>query len=241
MSDNEGVIYEEDGDLQDEGSTEIEYLESEIQVITPKKDEHPRRRYALRERPKKKQRQDESLYIEKKNRFIPIRPKPYPALIIKQQTNEDSPATSSVPTVLPNHIIVTIPNKETIPNKAHQYLLSNKDKQQYIFPPGVNVNKMDNNAKLNGDAANATAKVKSQANEKAVKKLSNPASNKVPHNVKASPVPTKDSIELFFESMAQSVLNLPQKVQANIKMKICQIVTMAEIKYSQSETKSRTT
>ena len=41
----------------------------------------------------------------------------------------------------------------------------------------------------------------------------------------------KSSVELFFESMAKTVLNLPIHIQAEIKMEICKVVTMAEIKY----------
>lgn len=248
MSDNEVMIYEEDGDIQDEGTTEIEYLESEMQEIPVKeeykqkpvkeeysqksvKEEHSQKRYSLRERPKKpdQNKPTKALDTTQKNRFIPIRPKPYPsALIIKQQTSEDLSGTS-VP-VLPHHIIVTIPSK---------------DKTQYIFP-NVSLNKNINNdktIKLNGDTKNVPAKTRVQINEKVIKKSISTATNKVVHNVnKASPVSSKDSIELFFESMAQSVLNLPQKVQANIKMKICQVVTMAEIKYSNNnKTKSRPT
>ncbi|KAI4495228.1 hypothetical protein M0804_001429 [Polistes exclamans] len=47
----------------------------------------------------------------------------------------------------------------------------------------------------------------------------------------------KGSIELFFESMAQTVLSLPMHVQAQIKMEICKLVTMAEIKYSSMQSK----
>jgi len=50
----------------------------------------------------------------------------------------------------------------------------------------------------------------------------------------------KNSIELFFESMAQTVLNLPNEVQADIKMQICKIVTKAEIQYCGSQAKSKT-
>ncbi|XP_015605714.1 uncharacterized protein LOC107272755 [Cephus cinctus] len=42
----------------------------------------------------------------------------------------------------------------------------------------------------------------------------------------------KSSIELFFNSMAQTVKKLPAKVQADIKMEICKIVTEAEVRYS---------
>ncbi|XP_046748247.1 uncharacterized protein LOC124412432 [Diprion similis] len=41
------------------------------------------------------------------------------------------------------------------------------------------------------------------------------------------------SVELFFESMAHTVMNLPMRAQAEIKMEICKLVTRAEIKYSQ--------
>lgn len=42
----------------------------------------------------------------------------------------------------------------------------------------------------------------------------------------------KSSIELFFASMAQTVKKFPPKMQADIKMSICKIVTEAEMRYS---------
>lgn len=42
----------------------------------------------------------------------------------------------------------------------------------------------------------------------------------------------KSSIELFFASMAQTVKKFPAKMQADIKMNICKIVTEAEMRYS---------
>lgn len=48
----------------------------------------------------------------------------------------------------------------------------------------------------------------------------------------------KNSVELFFESMAKTVLNLPTHVQAEIKMEICRVVTMAEIKYLSEHAKN---
>lgn len=51
------------------------------------------------------------------------------------------------------------------------------------------------------------------------------------YNIKATSKSHKNSIELFFESMAQTVLNFPNEVQADIKMQICKIVTEAEIRY----------
>lgn len=47
---------------------------------------------------------------------------------------------------------------------------------------------------------------------------------------------SSNSVELFFKSMARSVMKLPTAIQAEIKMEICKIVTRAEIKNSLSET-----
>lgn len=44
--------------------------------------------------------------------------------------------------------------------------------------------------------------------------------------------PESKSIELFFDSMAQTVKKLPPKAQADIKMHICKLVTEAEVQYS---------
>lgn len=51
---------------------------------------------------------------------------------------------------------------------------------------------------------------------------------------------SKSSIELFFDSMAQTMKKLPPKAQADIKMNICKIVTEAEVQYSDQNT-SRST
>lgn len=45
----------------------------------------------------------------------------------------------------------------------------------------------------------------------------------------------KTSIELFFNSMAQTVKLLPPKAQAEIKMSVCRIVTEAEVIYSKNK------
>lgn len=50
----------------------------------------------------------------------------------------------------------------------------------------------------------------------------------------------KSSIELFFDSMAQTVKRLPAKAQADIKMNICKIVTEAEVRYSGRSTPQST-
>ncbi|XP_071560119.1 uncharacterized protein [Temnothorax nylanderi] len=48
------------------------------------------------------------------------------------------------------------------------------------------------------------------------------------------------SIQLFFESMTQTMLSLPKEVQARVKMQICEIVTKAEIQHCESQAKSKT-
>lgn len=61
------------------------------------------------------------------------------------------------------------------------------------------------------------------------------------HSIKDISKSHKNSIELFFESMAQTVLNLPNEVQADVKMQICKLVTQAEIQhYHKSQAKSMT-
>ncbi|XP_032673388.1 uncharacterized protein LOC116845139 isoform X2 [Odontomachus brunneus] len=59
------------------------------------------------------------------------------------------------------------------------------------------------------------------------------------HNKKRIPKKNKSraTIELFFDSMAQSVSKLPAEVQAEIKMEICKLVTRAEIKHYGSQPK----
>lgn len=46
----------------------------------------------------------------------------------------------------------------------------------------------------------------------------------------------KTSVELFFNSMAQTVKSLPPKVQAEIKLNVCRIVTAAETKHLKNKT-----
>lgn len=41
-----------------------------------------------------------------------------------------------------------------------------------------------------------------------------------------------DGVDLFFQSMAQTVMSLPTPIQARVKMDICKIIAQAEIKYS---------
>lgn len=64
-----------------------------------------------------------------------------------------------------------------------------------------------------------------------VKKTSN-AKDKDAAFEQAYLAPESKSIELFFDSMAQTVKKLPPKAQADIKMHICKLVTEAEVQYS---------
>ncbi|XP_014475679.1 PREDICTED: uncharacterized protein LOC106744999 [Dinoponera quadriceps] len=45
----------------------------------------------------------------------------------------------------------------------------------------------------------------------------------------------RHSVELFFNKMAQTVLKLPEDIQAEIKMEICKLVTKAEIEFYESQ------
>ncbi|KAK0183402.1 hypothetical protein PV327_001448 [Microctonus hyperodae] len=45
-----------------------------------------------------------------------------------------------------------------------------------------------------------------------------------------------DSLDLFFQSMAHTVSHLPSEIQAKIKMEICKVISIAEIKYCSQNT-----
>lgn len=62
--------------------------------------------------------------------------------------------------------------------------------------------------------------------------IKGPSSAKNANFEQAYLAPESKSIELFFDSMAQTVKKLPPKAQADIKMYICKLVTEAEVRYS---------
>ncbi|KAK0081053.1 hypothetical protein PV325_012889 [Microctonus aethiopoides] len=52
-------------------------------------------------------------------------------------------------------------------------------------------------------------------------------------------IQSDDSLDLFFQSMAHTVSHLPSEIQAKIKMEICKVISMAEIKYCSQNTTSQ--
>lgn len=151
----------------------------------------------------------------RKDRFRPIRPKPSPSKSLLFGASPlkhklfGMPSLSNMPILTPN---VSVPSKDKTldsPSKTnHCIKINNVDTKDIIST--IKECKINKNANLNTVAS----------------------SNKDLHNTKITSISHKSSIELFFASMAQTVLSLPREVQADIKMQICKIVTMAEIKYS---------
>ncbi|XP_029177262.1 uncharacterized protein LOC114945294 isoform X2 [Nylanderia fulva] len=151
-----------------------------------------------------------------KDRFRPIRPKPLPtaASPLKSKSFGMSP-TLNTSTLTPN---ASVPSK---------------DKTRSL----TTVDSKTNHSTNNGDTGNITPATKEckTTNKNVNANLNTMTNSKSLHNTisnKTTSISHKSSVELFFASMAQTVLNLPREVQADIKMQICKIVTMAEAKYS---------
>jgi len=189
-----------------------------------------------------------------KDRFRPIRPKPLRLSVSKHKYD--------LPTLSSNLVIVhnTVPIK-----KKFRYIIpsdiSNKIKNSIESNSSNSVNNIngDNSNTVNIQLETKENKIETQdsntvtdsycningnsntnINSNNSKNISYSNCNKDLHSIKATSHPNKNSIELFFESMAQTVLNLPNEVQANIKMQICKIVTNAEIRYCESQMKIKT-
>lgn len=146
-----------------------------------------------------------------KERFRPIRPKPLPssASPLKHKSLGIS-STLNMPTLTPN---VTVPIKDKTlnsPSKTNNCIKADNDDTESTTPT-------IKECKIN---KNINANLHIMGNSRGLR------------NTKTTSISHKNSIELFFASMAQTVLNLPREVQADIKMQICKIVTMAEVKYS---------
>ncbi|KAL6265499.1 hypothetical protein P5V15_002295 [Pogonomyrmex californicus] len=192
----------------------------------------------------------------RKDRFRPIRPKPLQSFSISK--HKLGMPSMNMSTFLSNRIIIpNIPNKEKI-----QYTTSSNISNEInncIKPQTNSDNKNSNkiNSKNINNSNNNTASILSITEENKVDTIvktedfnnycnnnsdnsNTDNSNNSKSNDKVISKTHKNSIELFFESMAQTVLNLPKEVQADIKMQICKIVATAEIKYCGSKTKSKT-
>lgn len=145
-----------------------------------------------------------------KDRFRPIRPKPLPPGAPLRHKSFGIPSMLNMPTLTSN---VTVPSKNKIldnSNKTNHCIRTNNSDTGNIMPT-------IKECKIN---KNVNANLNAMANSKSLR------------STKTTSISHKSSIELFFASMAQTVLNLPREVQADIKMQICKIVTMAEVKYS---------
>lgn len=141
-----------------------------------------------------------------KDRFRPIRPKP---LLLGAPLRHKSFGIPSMPTLTSN---VTVPSKNKI--------LDNFSKTNHCIRAD------------NGNTGNIMPTIKECKIKNVNTNLSTMTNGKGLRRTRTTSISHKSSIELFFASMAQTVLNLPREVQADIKMQICKIVTMAEIKYS---------
>jgi len=133
--------------------------------------------------------------------------------------NSDNSNTVNIPSVIDKNKInktVKTQNSNTVTNNC-------KNSKN-------NINN-SNNSNNNSNSSNSNSSNNSNGNSNYDKDL---------RTNKAISKSHKNSIELFFESMAQTVLNLPNEVQADIKMQICRIVTKAEIQYCGSQAKSKT-
>lgn len=148
-------------------------------------------------------------------KYRPIRPKPYQSPTKTSKLQNLTPIVNFNPTP---GFIVAAPSVIRKENKAQETFLTSPTK-------GLNYSKVTNGANLiskDSVANSSTVSVKDESRNGKLKTRNTP----------------KNSVELFFESMAKTVLNLPTHVQAEIKMEICKVVTMAEIKYSSTNSKN---
>lgn len=227
---------------QSEDTTTMEHLQFDLEMdtitetavfySTPRKSLRGRRRKTMDGRSQSQTSLLKSNYInintEQKMspKYRPIWPKPYqPSLLNKPKvfglpstTNEFSPINPA------SRIIVTttVPSKEKLQDCT---TLSKPTKRTRNYSKSTT-----------GSSNGLKLLTKENGNEKNHSK-NNATSRKDYNFIKMQDKDNKGSIELFFESMAQTVLSLPMHVQAEIKMEICKLVAMAEIKYSLTQSK----
>lgn len=233
-----GTFKEIDKTNIETGSLEINQVSGHLQgnliaatkkyVMMPKRRGRPRKnKLETKQSPIKKTIDNVKIDHEsglRRDRFRPIRPKPVSsaALVSKSKLLEMS-STLNIPTLLSNRFIFTTS-------------LLDKNKSQHV-------SSLDNGAKkknhrMDDNGVESVAPIVRERNvcETRTDKNSNTITiNNSLSNVRSTTNSQKDSVELFFESMAQTVLNLPTEVQADIKMQICKIITNAEMKYCGSK------
>lgn len=127
-------------------------------------------------------------------------------------TQRDSDATSYVPQK--KKFQTTLPNVASVPCKRPKTSSKNND---------------DTSLKNNTDTSSTFLTSKQLSKE-----LKNDKDSETNYEQIYLTSENKSSIELFFESMAQTVKKLPRKAQADIKLNICKIVTEAEVEYVSS-------
>lgn len=158
-------------------------------------------------------------------KYRPIWPKPYQPSLLNRPKIVGLPSTMNVPALNPaSRIIVTT----TLPSKEKN--------QEFTVLEKPSKRTRNYSKSTTGNSNGLKLLTKENGNEKNYSK-STGTSRKDFNFVKMQDRNNKGSIELFFESMAQTVLSLPMHVQAEIKMEICKLVTMAEIKYSSTQSK----
>lgn len=165
-----------------------------------------------------------------RSKYRPIRPKPC-ATSDKLYTSKNkllgiSSALNMSPLSPPSRIIVTsISGKNKIQDVTVLDSTSSRETCNYI--KSVNgiptLTKETNNDKNRIEYPKVITVGQDQRNAKILSKS-----------------PKKNSIEMFFDSMAQAVSKLPVQMQAEIKMEICKLVTMAEINHYGSQLRYKT-
>lgn len=206
-------------DQLDEGT--VEYLDLDMEAIQEAEEYQPvpiLNSQKKRKRPKEKSPSHSSILkntlktnydtqgeLKFRPKYRPIRPKPY-------QSPPKANKLQSLPSIVnfnpaPGFIVAapTVVRKDT------------KGQETFVTSPakGINYSKVTNGVNVVGKTNSGNLATKSDLRNGKLQSRTTP----------------KNSVELFFESMAKTVLNLPTQVQAEIKMEICKVISMAEIKY----------
>lgn len=243
----------------DEGT--IEYLDMDMEVIQDADDDCQRTQIAIidtqKYTQKKRQRIKDSIQstssssLEKKvtpnefklrPKYRPIRPKPSSQLNSVTRTNKLQSLTPIVNFNPTSGFIVAAPSTTVIKKE--------KGHETYVAASPVNSKQLSTYSKMmtngasglignNDNLLSTTANTTTAGAASSILSLSPQNELQNGNNkTKTRHMIPKNSVELFFESMAKTVLNLPTHVQAEIKMEICRVVTMAEIKYLSEEVKN---
>ncbi|XP_051160637.1 uncharacterized protein LOC127281143 [Leptopilina boulardi] len=241
-------------DQVDEGT--IEYLDMDMEIIQEADDECHQTTTTTttpvtiidtnKYTQKKRQRSKETKSITFENKitpnelklrpkYRPIRPKPSSQLnsVTRTTTNKLQNLTPIVNFNTTPGFIVTAPSSSSS-SSTSAVIKKEKGHETYVSANSIVNNRGITLSKMMTNGAGIVGN-KDNNNLLSTTTLS---SNELQNGkVKLRNTP-KNSVELFFESMAKTVLNLPTHIQAEIKMEICRVVTMAEIKYLSEEGKN---